>query len=75
MPPASATSSASITKDNTTAPSPNPRARMVAISRERSATAEYIVFSAANTAPRAITSATSEPSTVMNVVICCEARL
>ena len=46
---------------------------MVAISRDRSATAEYMVLRAANTAPRPMTSATSEPSTRMNVVIICEA--
>ena len=43
-------------------------ARMVAISRERSETAEYMVLSAPNTAPMPITPATSEPSTVMRVV-------
>ena len=35
-----------------------PSARMVAISRPRSATAEYIVLSAPNTAPMAMTTAT-----------------
>ena len=41
---------------------------MVAISRERSATAEYIVLRAPNTAPTPITAATIEPSTVMSPV-------
>ena len=60
--------SASITNDSTTLPPPKPNARMVAISRERSATAEYIVLRAPNTAPRPITAATMEPSTVMRPV-------
>ena len=38
-------------------------ARIVAISRERSEIAEYMVLSAPNTAPIAITSATRKPST------------
>jgi hypothetical protein len=40
---------------------------MVAISRERAATAEYMVFSAPNTAPTAITAATRKPSTRIRV--------
>ena len=42
---------------------------MVAISRERSETAEYIVLRAPKIAPIAMTNATSPPSTVMRVVI------
>ncbi len=49
-------------------PPPNPSARSTAISRERSATAEYIVLSAPITAPSAITAATMPPSTVMSVL-------
>ena len=61
---------ASTTKDTTILPLPKPRARRVAISRERSATAEYIVFSAPKTAPIPMTTATIEPSTVISVVSC-----
>src|SRR5215469_9786630 len=46
-----------------------PRARMVAISRPRSATAEYMVFKAPNIAPIAIMAATKPPRTVMSRVI------
>ena len=38
----------------TTGPALKPRARSVAISRVRAATAEYIVFTAPKTAPRSI---------------------
>ena len=49
-------------------PPPKPSARSTAISRERSATAEYIVLSAPITAPSPITAATMPPSTVISVV-------
>src|SRR5579862_6329475 len=45
-PPMNDMSSASIRNENTTAAAPKPRARIVAISRPRSATAEYMVLSA-----------------------------
>ena len=54
------------------APPPNPIARSTAISRARSETAEYMVLSAPNTAPRPITAAISVPSTVMSVVTTCD---
>src|SRR5258705_2634805 len=54
-PPIKEIRSASIKNENTTAAPPNPKARMVAISRPRSATAEYMVLSAPKTAPMAIT--------------------
>ena len=56
------------TNDSTTVPPPKPRARIVAISRDRSATAEYIVFRAAKTAPIPITRATRNPRTRMRSV-------
>src|SRR6185369_1975120 len=59
-PPASETNRASRTNETTTAPPPKPTARMVATSRVRSATAEYIVFKAAKTAPTPMTRATIE---------------
>ena len=46
-----------------------PSARMVAISRPRSATAEYIVLRAPNTAPIAMMAATRPPSTVISCVM------
>ncbi len=42
-----------------------PMARMVAISRERSETAEYMVLSAPKTAPMPMMTATRVPSTVI----------
>ena len=54
--------------DSTIAPPPKPIARRTAISRERSETAEYMVLSAPKTAPSAMTTAISEPSTVISVV-------
>src|SRR5437762_2724694 len=70
IPPTSAMHSASMTNDITTLPAPKPSARMVAISRARAVTAEYIVLSAPKTAPMPITAATIEPRTVMSVVSC-----
>ena len=67
-PPTRAMQSDSMTNETITLPAPNPSARIVAISRARSVTAEYIVLSAPNTAPMPITAATMEPSTVMSVV-------
>ena len=64
--------SASITNETTTLPAPNPMARMVAISRARSVTAEYMVLSAPKIAPIPITTATMLPSTVMSMVSCCD---
>jgi len=52
-----AISNDSMTKDSTTLPPLKPRARIVAISRERAATAEYIVLRAPKVAPTAITAA------------------
>jgi len=69
-PPTSAMHKDSTTNEMTMLPLPNPSARSVAISRERSATAEYIVFSAPKTAPIPITTAMIEPSTVIRVVSC-----
>ena len=74
-PPIPAMNSASTTKDITTLGPPKPSARMVAISRERSATAEYMVLRAPNTAPSPITAATIEPSTVMSPVSICDSLL
>ena len=67
-PPTNEIRSASITNEKTTDGPPNPSARIVAISRPRSETAEYMVFSAPKTAPIAMMPATSPPSTVMRVV-------
>ena len=53
--------------DRTTLLPRNPSARRTAISRERSATAVNIVFSAPSTAQSPMTIATSPPSTVMSV--------
>ena len=58
-----------MTNEKTTAAAPNPSARMVAISRPRSATAEYMVLSAPKIAPMAITLATRPPRTVMSCVM------
>ena len=52
----------SIITDTTTGVSPKPRARNVAISTVRVTTAEYMVLSAANTAPIAMTTATARPN-------------
>ena len=49
--PINAKRSASTSTDTMTPPAPNPIARSVAISRVRTLTAEYIVFSAAKIAP------------------------
>ncbi len=51
-----------------------PMARMVAISRERSETAEYMVLSAPMTAPMPMMTATRPPSTVISVVSTCDCR-
>ena len=45
----------------------------MATSRDRSATAEYMVLRAANTAPMPMTTATMVPSTRIRVVIIAEA--
>ena len=60
---------ASIRNENTTAAAPKPSARMVAISRPRSATAEYMVLRAPKIAPMAMTPATSPPRMVMSWVM------
>ena len=67
-PPRPAMKSDSKTNERTTLPPPKPRARMVAISRVRSETAEYIVLSAPKTAPMPMTKATSVPRTRIIVV-------
>ena len=72
-PPASDTKRASSTKETTTAPPPKPTARMVAISRVRSATAEYMVLSAAKTAPTPMIRATIVPRPRIMFVIIREA--
>jgi hypothetical protein len=53
-PPIPASNNDSASTDTTIAVAPNPSARKVAISRSRSLTAEYIVFSAPKTAPMAM---------------------
>ena len=63
-----AMSRASKTKQTTMLEAAKPMARMVAISRERSEMAEYMVFSAPKIAPTPITPATRPPRTVMRVV-------
>ena len=68
MPPIREISSDSNINDRMTDPPPNPRARIVAISRARAATAEYMVLRAPKTAPIAITKATRKPSTLINVL-------
>ena len=55
--------------ETTTAPLPKPSARSVAISRVRAATALYMVFSAPNTAPMAMSNAIRKPSVVINRVM------
>ena len=67
-PPTKAMNKDSNRNDRTTLSSPKPSARMAAISRVRSVTAEYMVFRAANTAPMPMTAATMEPSTTISVV-------
>ena len=67
-PPIPAINRDSNRNETTTLVVPKPNARMVAISRDRSATAEYMVLSAPKTAPIAITAAISVPSTVISVV-------
>src|SRR5438552_7108618 len=64
--------SASKTNDRTMLEAPKPRARMVAISRERSATAEYMVFSAPKIAPTPMIPATNPPRMVMSLVSDCD---
>ena len=71
-PPTNAMMSASTKNESTIAPPPKPIARRTAISRERSETAEYIVLSAPNTAPRPMTTAIRLPSTVIRVVTTCD---
>ena len=68
MPPMSAIHIASAQERDDDGLPPKPSARRTAISRERSATAEYIVLSAARIAPSPMTRATIPPSTVMSVV-------
>jgi len=58
----------------TTGPPPKPRARRVAISRERPATAEYIVLSAPKTAPIPMSAATSRPRPRMIATIVRDCR-
>ena len=60
-PPTRPISSASASTETTTGAEPKPSARSVAISRVRADTAEYIVLSAANTAPRPISTAIVTP--------------
>ena len=67
-PPTNAMRRASKRKDITMLKAPKPIARMVAISRERSDTAEYIVLSAPKTAPTPMIEATKVPRTVIKVV-------
>ena len=60
-PPSKASAIASTITETTTGTLPKPRARKVAISTVRVATAEYIVFSAANKAPMAMMTAMAKP--------------
>ena len=69
-PPTSAMHRDSSTNDTTMLPLPKPTARRVAISRARSAIAEYMVLSAPKTAPMPMTTATIVPRTVIRVVSC-----
>jgi hypothetical protein len=64
-PPMNDMKSASKINETTIAAAPKPMARIVAISRDRSETAEYMVLSAPKIAPMPITPATRVPSTVM----------
>ncbi len=66
IPPTNEIDNASKRKDRITFELLKPTARMVAISRPRSAMAEYMVLSAPKTAPIAIIAATRPSSAVMN---------
>ena len=68
IPPMAAMIVASTINDMAMLPELKPRARMAAISRDRSETAEYIVFSAARTAPIPITNAIMDPMVSIRVV-------
>src|SRR5882724_7816939 len=68
-PPTKEIRRASNKKDVTTLADPKPSARMVAISRPRSETAEYIVFRAPKMAPMAMIAATNPPRMVISVVM------
>src|SRR6266850_3213643 len=68
-PPTKEIKRASNKKDMTTLTDPKPSARMVAISRPRSETAEYIVFNAPKIAPIAMMAATNPPRMVISVVM------
>ena len=59
----------SIITDKTIGSRENPRARSVAISREREDTAAYMVLSAANTAPADIMATMIQPTTEMKTSI------
>ena len=61
-------SSASVSTEITTGVEPKPSARNVAISRVRVDTAEYIVLSAANTAPRPISTAIVAPMVLTSAI-------
>src|SRR5436190_22899552 len=63
-PPASASTSDSSSTENTTGAAWKPMARRVAISRVREETAEYMVLSAPNTAPKPIINAMMVPRPV-----------
>ena len=67
-PPEMASASASAITEAITGQAPKPSARSVPISAVRADTAEYIVLSAPNVAPTAITSATKPASTPITVV-------
>jgi hypothetical protein len=68
-PPTKEIRRASNRKESTTFPELKPTARMVAISRPRSATAEYMVLRAPKIAPMAMIAATNPPSMVMSWVM------
>ena len=70
--PPAARTIASVSTEKTTAPAPNPRARKVAISRVREATAVYIVLMAPKTAPMPISTAMKYPSVRMSRLSCCD---
>ena len=67
--PTRANRSDSTITENTTGSRANPRARRVAISREREETAAYIVLSAAKTAPPDIIATMIQPTTEMKISI------
>ena len=69
IPPTNEINSASKRKDRMTFALLKPRARIVAISRPRSAIAEYMVLSAPKMAPMAMIAATTPPSTVISRVM------